>query len=109
MKKVIVVCLMIVGFCCVSAHAVPTYSGVLSANGGGLIANGPWDVPDTMLEWTVSQTSPTIWHYEYTLSLPSKAVSHVIIETSPDFTAANLFNLTSNPSAFLVLAVLNGC
>jgi hypothetical protein len=45
-------------------------------------------------------TSPTLWHYQYTLTLPSKAVSHIIIETSPEFTAANLFNLASIPGGW---------
>lgn len=91
---------MIVGAHCIPAHALPTYSGSMSADGGGLIANGAWDSPATVLEWTVSQTSPTIWHYEYRLFLPSKAVSHIIIETSLEFTRADLLNLESIPGGW---------
>lgn len=100
MRRAIMVCLVVVGVCSVSSHAAISYSGSLSGGGGGLITTGAWDSSSTVLEWTASATSSTIWHYAYKLTLPSKAVSHVIIETSPEFTAANLFNLVSDPAGW---------
>ncbi len=105
MRRVIVVCLIVVGMYSASAHAVMiSYSGSLSGNGGGLIANGAWDSSSTVLEWTVSASSPnpTLWHYQYTLTVPNKGVSHVIIEASPEFTAANLLNLHSDPAGWAI-------
>jgi len=102
MRRVIVVCLIVVGMYAASAHAVISYSGSLSGGGGGLIASGDWNSPSTVLEWTVSAPSPnpTLWHYQYTLTVPNKGVSHVIIEKSPEFTAANLLNLGSDPDGW---------
>lgn len=102
MKRTIMVCLVVVGVCSVSSYGVVSYSGSLWGDGGGLIATGEWDKTSTVLEWTVSATSPTVWHYQYKLTLPSKAVSHVIIETSIEFTAANLFDLMSDPSGWAI-------
>ena len=103
MRRIIFVCLVVVGMYAASAHAV-SYSGSLSGDGGGLIANEDWNSSSTVLEWTVSASSPnpTLWHYQYTLTVPAKTISHIIIETSPEFKAANLFDLTSIPESWAI-------
>jgi hypothetical protein len=69
------------------AQAV-TYSGSLSANGGGIVATDGWDTSGTVLSWTVSdvgmQDGYVLWQYDYNFTVPFKNISHVIIEVSPD-------------------------
>lgn len=83
--------------------ASPTmYTGGLSVGDGGLVATELWNVPSTELSWVVSNTSQSIWHYEYCFSVLEKGISHINIEVSdedsgPAFTLANLFGLSSDP------------
>ena len=77
-----------------------TYSGSLSYGTAGLVAGGDWADDATVLSWVVGQSaSPGMWCYEYTLIVPTKAISHVIIEASDDpaFTLSNLFSPDSTP------------
>lgn len=97
-------------FCTVTGLAATSeatvLSGSLSVGGGGagnLVATGAWDDPNSTLSWTVDDSNgPGLWHYEYTLTVPVKAISHFIVEVSdadpgPAFTLANLFALGANP------------
>ena len=89
------------------AEALSTYSGSLSVADGGLVAyglgwsgvSGLWTAATT-LEWTVTETSPGMWHYEYRLTVPSPAIGRMIIEASdgnpgPAFTSANMQSVSS--------------
>lgn len=81
------------------------YTGSLSAADGGLTAYGAWDCSSTTLGWIVDDmTTPGKWHYSYTLFVPSKDISHMIIEASNGdnpFTSANLFSPSSNPAGWI--------
>ncbi|HSW00492.1 MAG TPA: hypothetical protein VLI39_09990 [Sedimentisphaerales bacterium] len=92
------------------AQAGLTYDGTLSVADGGLIATDKWNAAGTKLSWIVSnEVTPGLWHYSYTLTVlsprltvPSPAISHVIVEVSdgdpgPAFTISNLLSPTSNP------------
>jgi hypothetical protein len=76
---------------CNLVSAGVTYTGSLSVGGGGLVANEDWNVPSTTLDWDVSQ-SGSIWTYYYKLTLPSKDISHFILEASDNFTSSNLLS-----------------
>ena len=84
------------------------FIGTLSV-GNGLIATHAWADPATSLSWLVDNvTTPGMWHYEYTLSVPagSQAMSHIILEVSdadpgPAFTLVNLFAPTTNPAGWI--------
>ena len=82
-----------------------TYTGSLSVADGGLTAYGAWDCPSTTLFWQVDDTTTQgKWHYSYTLYVPSKDISHIIIEASDGdnpFTSENLFSVTSNPTNWI--------
>jgi hypothetical protein len=84
-----------------------TYSGSLSVADSGLVGYGQWNNPSTALSWIVDNTTtPGLWHYCYNLVVPTKDISHIIIEASdgnPDekFTLANLFGWSSNPSGWI--------
>ncbi|MBN2590158.1 MAG: hypothetical protein JXA96_09875 [Sedimentisphaerales bacterium] len=77
------------------------YTGSLSVTDGGLTAYGAWNHPSTQLAWKVDDmTTPGKWHYTYYLLVPSKDISHMIIEASNGdrpFTSENLFSVTSSP------------
>jgi hypothetical protein len=94
-----------------SLASAVTYSGSLSgaADGnGGLITTGPWSSTSTVLSWVVDdETVPGFWAYSYTFSVPSKDISHMLIEASPSFTDANI--LSSNwPSDDVEVDTWNG-
>ncbi|MBN1972876.1 MAG: hypothetical protein JW787_04510 [Sedimentisphaerales bacterium] len=82
-----------------------TYSGSLSVADGGLTAHGEWNNPCTTLSWTVDDsTTPGKWHYSYTLTVPVKDISHMIIEASygdNPFTRSNLFSPSSSISGWI--------
>lgn len=81
------------------------YTGSLSVADGGLTAYGAWDSPSTTLSWIVDDmTTPGKWHYSYTLFVPDKDISHMIIEASNGenpFTSGNLFSPSSNPTGWI--------
>jgi hypothetical protein len=71
----------------ISAYAI-SYTGNLSGDGAGIIASDGWDSPETVFAWIVkevdSQGGLTLWEYDYTFTVPTKNISHIIIEVSPD-------------------------
>ncbi len=81
--------------------------------GNGLIATNNWSDPATSLSWVVDNvTTPGMWHYEYTLTVPtgSQAMSHIIIEVSdadpgPAFTLANLFAPATDPAGWIAAGI----
>lgn len=94
---VIGICLMVWG----SAQALPVISftgQITAADDGGMVATGAWanETPEARLYWTVTElpTKPGYWMYEYLFQLPEKNLSHLILETSSTFTAANMLNAT---------------
>ena len=112
MTRVIFPLSIITALCVTSLQAVPTtYTGTLSVTGvgadGALLAGGAWNDPATTLAWTVDNTTtPGKWHYAYTLSVPTGAISHMIVEVSdgdpgPIFLLANLFDPQSAPAGWI--------
>ncbi len=79
---------LLLGFT-VSAQAIE-YSGSLTGDGGGIIASDGWNNTSTVFSWNVKDVGTSggliLWEYDYTLTVPSKNISHVIIEVSPDST-----------------------
>ena len=111
-KRLWVVCAILVGVTTMPVAAVPTsYSGSLSVSGGTgdglLVATAQWNNPATTLSWVVDDaTTPGKWHYQYTFSVPTKAISHMLLEVSdadpgPAFTLDNLFSPTTNPANWI--------
>lgn len=116
-KRLWVVCAILVGVTTMPVAAVPTsYSGSLSVSGGSgdglLVATAQWNNPATTLSWVVDDTTtPGKWHYQYTFSVPTKAISHMLLEVSdadpgPAFTLDNLFSPTTNPANWISFPVI---
>jgi len=72
-----------------------TYSGSVSGDGGGLLGTNEWDSENVILSWDVTSGSGS-WEYRYTFTVPSKGISHLIIEVSDFFTAANILEGTTD-------------
>lgn len=70
-----------------------TYSGSL-ISGDGLVGTADWSV-NVSFTWQVTYYSQyDLWVYDYVLSVPRKAISHIIIEVSDSFTSGNVFTNT---------------
>jgi hypothetical protein len=74
----------------IQAQAI-TYSGSLS--GLGLVTTASWTNASTVFSWTVKDVGTSggyvLWQYDYALTVPSKAVSHFIIEVSDNAVAVD--------------------
>lgn len=82
-----------------------SYSGGLTGANGGLVGTGSW--VDKMLSkpnqramwsaptfnWTVSQNANSTWHYEYTLQVSQKDISHAVIEVSRTFGGRDIWGV----------------
>lgn len=101
-NTVLYLCLLFLLASFVSPLYATSYTGSLSY-GSGLFATAEWantDDPDNIstLTWTVTyHPESSLWHYVYELNVPSKDISHIIVEASDEgdqsFTEANLFDL----------------
>jgi len=89
MKKIIFI-LTIIFFCAVSAQAtLYNYSGTLTWGGGTLVTSKDWE--GASLSWNVFQDDSALWHYDYTFSSFSPAISHAIFEVSSNFDSSNIY------------------
>ncbi len=57
-----------------------------------------WASDSTYIHWEVNQNTDNTWRYSYTFSVPSKDISHFILEVSENFNISNLSSLTSGYS-----------
>ena len=84
------------------------YSGTLSSDAGGIEGTGLW-VDKTFLPaskqanwtpvtitWEVSQNADLSWRYSYDFSVYRGELSHMIIETSPNFGYSDVFNASES-------------
>lgn len=75
------------------AGAACAYSGTLSSADGGILGSGIWMPAPTVLNWSVTENVDGSWHYSYTLDVGDRgAISHFILETSPNFTKDLILN-----------------
>jgi len=77
---------ILLSFCASESLAVPTLSGSLSGDGGGITATAAWDSSETVFEWEVTDNGDGTWHYWYQYTVADKGLSHLIIEVSETFT-----------------------
>jgi hypothetical protein len=89
-----------------------SFSGSLSSLAGGLQGTGFWPYnpgteTGTTLSWEVNQNQDGSWTYSYRLQVPRADASHMIIETSPDFTDEDVIE-PSGPYAEYYVALRPG-
>jgi hypothetical protein len=79
------------GFCA----GDPGYQGSLSTTDdpSGLHVTGLW-ADGFSIGWSVSENGDGSWNYLYTVTVTRFDLGHMIIETSTDFTSADLFNVS---------------
>ncbi|MCE5327609.1 MAG: PEP-CTERM sorting domain-containing protein [Planctomycetaceae bacterium] len=63
------------------------------------MGTGSWGAGPSSIEWTVTELTGGTWQYDYTLTVPSKKIKKLILETSPTFSGADLISLSSSPAA----------
>jgi hypothetical protein len=109
MKKIMILSLLalVLVFGTTPLMATPiTYSGSLS--GSGLTTTDGWTDPSTQFSWTVTEVGTSglyiLWKYDYTFTVPTKNVSHVIIEVS---TGALLIDFSYIPESGYPVAEIN--
>jgi len=74
------------------AYAVGySFTGTLSSP-SGLDATDGWasGEPPAAITYNVSSPDGVTWTYQYTFTVPTKEISHMIIELSPNFSASDL-------------------
>jgi hypothetical protein len=81
-----------------------SYTGSLSSTTGGVHIEGDWG--PVSIGWTVTQNPDDSWHYNYSLvngvSGGGRNFTHMLLETSSTFTAADLWNAQGNFSGTLI-------
>jgi hypothetical protein len=75
--------------CASAAPATTIYSGELTweLTESQIDAEAAWADPVTKVEWTVEKTGPVEWTYTYVFTVPTKEISHLIIEVSENLTS----------------------
>lgn len=85
----------IVGLLCLMPSIASAYAGFLTVNSGGLSGDGFWadgGLP-TFIAWYVAfDYSNYWWNYTYWFGHPLGATSHLILQASPNFGSADIFN-----------------
>lgn len=89
MKKLILTCACLLGVAGSQVGNAVSYTGSLNGGvGGGLVTTDGWTSSSTSLSWTVQDIGTVggfvLWQYDYTFTVPTKNISHFIIEVSPD-------------------------
>jgi hypothetical protein len=80
-----------------SSWGALTESGSISFNNGLYASGDNWANAASTLSWNVFQLSNGNYEYDYSLTLANNAkdISHVIIQTSPNFTRADMLTGTT--------------
>lgn len=81
------------------AEAQFNYGGGVSIAGGSAQGTGNWkDDPMgmTTIDWDVSWSGSGLVHYSYTFEVAHHNISHLSLELSDSFTAADITNITIN-------------
>ncbi|OGZ17655.1 MAG: hypothetical protein A2V72_02610 [Candidatus Nealsonbacteria bacterium RBG_13_37_56] len=77
------------------AFCLAGFTGVLSTTDGALLGTGNWvnNSMPAVFSYDINQEG-NLWHYHYEFNVPPGDVSFLIIETSLDFTASDLLNVS---------------
>jgi hypothetical protein len=103
-RRIVVSVLVLVGGATLAQAAPTTYSGNLTSADGGLQGTGGWvsnpSKPVTF-GWVVTQNDDLSWHYHYVFDTTGRqgTLSHLVLETSPNLTAADISNATPGIAA----------
>ncbi|RJR32986.1 MAG: PEP-CTERM sorting domain-containing protein [Desulfobacteraceae bacterium] len=100
--NIVVLSLLVLFFAAAPQAQAVLYEGFLTGGGGGITATDGWNDVSTRLSWSVSdvgvQNGNILWQYNYLFEVPTKEISHIIVEVSPE-AADNDFTILSGSSA----------
>ncbi len=66
---------------------------MLMSSDGGLNGSGNWvEAGRTFIEWDVTRSRDGTWQYSYHLGHPRGKTSHLVLEASRSFGAADIMN-----------------
>jgi len=97
--------MLVVATLCTLAQAAPVvyFGDLTSAPNDGItgLPGNPWLTGSTTLNWRVTDNDNGTYSYWYNLIVPnySRAISHMIIEVSPTFTAADILSVQTGTLA----------
>jgi hypothetical protein len=87
------------------APQAQAFSGALSSVAGGIAGAGNWfgnaQEPVTVV-WSVTETEGGWWHYAYTIEHRPVQTGRIILETSPTFTQADMFDAAGDFAGYTV-------
>jgi len=98
-RQVVVSLSLLMGMGALAQATPTTYSGSLTSADGGLVGTGGWvgnpSTPATF-SWTITQNTDQSWHYHYVFDTTGLqgGLSHLVLETSLNLTAADILNAT---------------
>ncbi len=84
-------CLLLLG----SPSGAFAFTGLVSG-ANGIFAVGSWGLNPISLAWDITQNADQTWHYSYVFSHAEGGTSHVLLETSSDFSVQNIFNASGD-------------
>ena len=95
MKKIVVITIVLfmVAFTASTSTASGWTDTLFGGASGGITATQQWDSSDTYFIWAVSTTDNINYTYEYIFNVPSKDISHLIIQCSDNFRDAGIFDV----------------
>lgn len=81
------------------------YSGSITSTLGEILTEGDWTSGEVTVSWEITEVTdadldPDVdyYHYEYTVTVPeAPAMSHFVLQVSPEFAAEDLFDLDYEP------------
>jgi hypothetical protein len=94
-RRIVVSVLVLVSGATLAQAAPTTYAGSLTSADGGLQGTGGWvSDPSTPVtfSWVVTQNDDQSWHYHYVFDTTGLqgTLSHLVLETSANLTAADI-------------------
>jgi hypothetical protein len=73
-----------------SSAFATSYTGLITKD-NGLFGTDGWDSPAAQLWWNVNDEAHIgLWTYHYIFTVPTKNISHTIIEVSPSFAPSDI-------------------
>lgn len=89
-----------------------TYTGSLFGDGGGVTATEDWSSSSSVFSWTVEDVGSSngfvLWQYDYWFSVPSKQISHMVIEISDGAVIGDFEILTETTGSFDTIQIHDG-
>ncbi|MCE5279109.1 MAG: PEP-CTERM sorting domain-containing protein [Planctomycetaceae bacterium] len=78
-----------------ASPSMGAFSGSLDSQTGGLLGTGSWGAGPSSIAWTVTELTGGTWQYDYSLTVPSRKIKKLVLETS--LGGADFLSFSSTP------------